>query len=75
MKEELITAISNIISVPEDELKATPENFYIGNPIAWDSLTHLAIMFELENISGKEISVEDMENLDTLLKVIEFVET
>lgn len=74
MKEKLIAAISNIISVKEDQLKANPENYYIGNPVAWDSLSHLSIMFELENISGKEISVEDMENLDTLSKVIEFLE-
>lgn len=74
MKDKLIAAIADIISVPESLLASTPEKYGLGNPNAWDSLTHLAVMTELENISGREVSMDDMENLDNLVKIIEFLE-
>lgn len=74
MKDKLIAAVSDIINVPASALISAPENYRLGDPPAWDSLTHLAIMTELENLSGREVSMDDMERLDTLVKIIEFLE-
>ena len=74
MKDKMLAAVSEIINVPVSALSSAPENYRLSDPTAWDSLTHLAIMTELEALSGREVSMDDMERLDTLVKIIDFLE-
>ncbi|MDB4822099.1 acyl carrier protein [Candidatus Pseudothioglobus singularis] len=72
MKNKIIQIVSDIISINVDDLLNEPSNFKMGSPVSWDSLAHLAIMSELEDYSGKEISVQDMERMNSLDEIINF---
>ena len=70
MKEKLIAAVSNILSTSVDDLQADPSAYKLSNPVSWDSLAHLAIMTELEELLGRELSIDEMEEMDTLEKIL-----
>lgn len=70
MKDKLMAAISDILSVSLEELRENQSNYKILNPVSWDSLAHLAIMSEVEEILGREIPIDEMEELDTLEKIL-----
>ena len=70
MKDKLIMAISDILSVPVADLKADPSAYSLSNPASWDSLAHLAIMTELEELLDRELSIDEMEEMDTLEKIL-----
>ena len=71
MKERLIAAVSNILSIREADLQANPGAYRLSNPVSWDSLAHLAIMTELEELLDRELSVHEMEEMDTLEKILD----
>jgi acyl carrier protein len=73
MKEKLIAAISDILSVSVEEIRENQGDYKILNPVSWDSLAHLAIMSEVEEILGRELSIDEMEELDTLPKILELI--
>lgn len=70
MKEQLIAAVSDILSVSATDLQADPGAYRLSNPVSWDSLAHLAIMTELEELLGRELSMDEMEEMDTLEKIL-----
>lgn len=73
MKEKLIAAISDILSVSMEEIRENQGDYKILNPVSWDSLAHLAIMSEVEEILGRELSIDEMQELDTLQKILELI--
>lgn len=70
MEERFIEAVSNILSIAIHDLSVDPASYGIAKTAAWDSLAHLAIMTELEELIGQEISIDEMEELDTLEKIL-----
>ena len=70
MKEKIIEAVSNILSISAADLQADPGAYRLSNPVSWDSLAHLSIMSELEELLDKELSIAEMEELDTLEKIL-----
>jgi len=70
MKDKLIMALSDILSVPVADLEADPSAYSLSNPVSWDSIAHLAIMTELEELLGRELSMDEMEEMDTLEKIL-----
>jgi len=70
VKEKLITVVSDILSVSSADLLADPSAYKLSNPVAWDSLAHLAIMTELEELLDRELSIDEMEQMDTLEKIL-----
>ena len=68
-----LKAASELLMTPEKELVETPSNFGIKIHSNWDSLAHLALMSELEEITGRELSIEDMGKMDTLPKILEYI--
>lgn len=71
MKEKLIHFVSEYLSIPYESLVQSPHEFGITKPSLWDSLAHLAIMTELEEILDRELSIEEMEELSTLDKILQ----
>jgi acyl carrier protein len=73
MKEKVYEFVSGILSISIEELRQSPNDFRLSSPNSWDSLAHLAIMTELEELLDKELSIDEMEELDSLQKIINFV--
>jgi len=73
MKEKLFASVSNILSISVVDLKADPGAYKLSSPVSWDSLAHLAIMTELEELLDRELSMEEMEEMDTLEKILDFL--
>ena len=73
MKEQIIGFVSDAISVPADDIRKNPSSYGLGATVSWDSLVHLAIMTELEEILGEEISIEEMEELKDMQTILDRV--
>ena len=73
MKSELYEIIGDILTMDPSEVEAQTDTLKLGNPVSWDSLSHLAIMTELEDILDRELTIEEMEELDSLQKIIEIL--
>lgn len=71
MKAKLINTVSDIISVSADEIQNNPSSFGIGKPEAWDSLAHLAIMTEIEDLLNEELSIAEMESMNNMQKILD----
>lgn len=74
MKEQLIKFVADIVSVSPEDIQADPSSFGINAPGTWDSLAHLAIMTELEDMLGVELSISEIEEMDNMQKIIERAE-
>ena len=74
MSQTVIQVIANIIKVTPDEINANVEEFFLGNVSGWDSLAHLAIMTEIEDEYDLDLSIEEMEEMDSVVKILNFLE-
>lgn len=74
MKEQLIKFVADIISVNPEDIQADLSAFGINSPGAWDSLAHLAIMTEIEDTLGVELSITEIEEMNNMQKIIERIE-
>jgi acyl carrier protein len=71
MKERIALIISEITKVEVGELINEPSSFGMMNTAGWDSLAQLSIMTALEDEFEIEMSIEDMEMLNTAEKIFE----
>jgi len=74
MNQTVIQVIANIIKVTPDEINANVEEFSLGKVSGWDSLAHLAIMTEIEDEYDLDLSIDEMEELDSVVKILNFLE-
>lgn len=74
MKENVIQMIANIIKVNPDDIHADTENFALGKISGWDSLAQLSIMTELEDEYDLDLSIDEMENMDSVIKILSFLD-
>jgi len=74
MNQTVIQVIANIIKVTPDEISANVEEFSLGKVSGWDSLAHLAIMTEIEDEYDLDLSIDEMEELDSVVKILNFLE-
>ena len=73
MEDKLIKIIADIIKVEVSVNDQNIDNYALGKVSGWDSLAHLAIMAEIESMLEVELSIEEMEDLDSIKKIIEYV--
>lgn len=71
MKERLALIISDIIKVEVAAVISEPTNFGMMVSPGWDSLAQLAIMTAIEDELEVELSIDDMEALNTAEKIFE----
>lgn len=71
MREKIALLISEVAKVDAAAILADPSGFGMSNTAGWDSLAQLSIMTALEEEFGVELSIEDMETLDTAQKIFE----
>ncbi|MDC0953302.1 acyl carrier protein [Porticoccaceae bacterium] len=74
MKDNVIQVIANIIKVTPDEIAADIGGFSLGKVSGWDSLAHLAIMTEIEDEYDLDLSIDEMEELNSVAKILKFLE-
>lgn len=74
MNHKIIQTIANIIKVTPDEIRADIEDFSLGKVSGWDSLAHLSIMSEIEDEFDLDLSIDEMEHLDSVTKILSFIE-
>lgn len=68
--------MNKVFEVISSVLDATVDiNSSIENTEEWDSFAHVLIMIELKSEFGLNIKQEDFEELGSVKKIIEFVET
>ena len=73
MQNKIISIIANIIKINPDEISSNIDDYYLGSTAGWDSLAHLSIMTELEDDYDLDLSIDEMENLDSVKKIIDFL--
>ena len=71
MIERLAQIISDIIKVEAAAIIAQPTDFGMMISPGWDSLAQLAIMTAIEDEWEVELSIDDMEALNTAEKIFE----
>ena len=71
MKEEIARIIGEIAKIEVGELIADPGGFGMEDTTGWDSLAQLLIMTAIEDELDIELSIEDMEALNTAEKIFE----
>lgn len=74
MKEQIVKSISGIISISANDIQSDPSAYGLGSPDTWDSLAHLAIMSEMEDALGVEISIEKMEEMNDAQKILNYLD-
>lgn len=73
MNQTVIQIIANIIKVTPNEINSNVDAFSLGKVSGWDSLAHLAIMTEIEDEYDLDLSIDDMEELDSIVKILNFL--
>jgi len=73
MKIKLFDIVGDILSMNPSEVEENASELRLGSPEAWDSLSHLAIMTELEDALNRELTIEEMEDLNSLDKIMVFL--
>lgn len=71
MREKIALIISEIAKIEAAAILADPSGFGMSNTAGWDSLAQLSIMTAIEDEFDVELSIEDMEALDTAEKIFE----
>ena len=71
-KNKIIEIISKIIKT---DLKEITETSSMGDFTKWDSLSHLQIMLEVEKQFKKKISTSKMSDLNSVKKILKFIES
>ena len=74
MEEKIINIIASIIKTKPEVISNNTDNFSLGNVSGWDSLAHLSIMTELEDEYDLDLSIDEMESLDSVKKILHFIE-
>ena len=74
MKENVIQMIANIIKVTPNQIIADEDNHAMGKVSGWDSLSQLSIMTEIEDEYDLDLSIDEMENMDSVNKILSFLE-
>ena len=74
MEEKIINIIASIIKTKPEEISNNIDNFALGSVSGWDSLAHLSIMTELEDEYDLDLSIDEMESLDSVKKILHFIE-
>lgn len=70
IRTKIIQVLSKVLNLPEEVVKKNIEN---GDLIFWDSLTHLNLIFSLEDEFGLSFAEKDlimMEDFDKILSRI-----
>jgi acyl carrier protein len=71
MKEKIIELMSEIFEVPVNEFPAEISQENIDN---WDSLRHLNLIVELEDAFDKTFEPEEIGEMTSIDKIIQFIE-
>jgi acyl carrier protein len=71
-KIKIIEIISKIAKINLDQIN---ESTSINDFSKWDSLAHLQIMLEIEKKFQIKISTSKMSELDSVIKIIKFVDS
>ena len=71
-KNKIIEIISKIIKT---DLKEITEVSSMGDFTKWDSLSHLQIMLEVEKQFKKKINTSKMSDLNSVKKILKFIES
>ena len=74
MKEDVIQMIANIIKVTPDQIIADIDNYAMDKASGGDSLSQLSIMTEIEDEYDLDLSIDEMENMDSVNKILSFLE-
>jgi len=73
MKNKIIEIISDILRVDKKIVSENLNDYALGRVSGWDSLSHLAIMAEIEQYLDHELSIDEMEDLNSANNIIEYV--
>ncbi len=71
-KNKIIEIISKIIKTDLNEITETSS---MDDFTKWDSLSHLQIMLEVEKQFKKKISTSKMSDLNSVKKILKFIES
>jgi len=71
MKEKIKEIMSEVFELPLNEF---PEEITQENIDKWDSLGHLNLIVELEDAFDKSFEPEEIGEMTTLDKIIEFIQ-
>ncbi|WP_017494968.1 acyl carrier protein [Flavobacterium sp. WG21] len=71
MKEKIKEIMSEVFELPLNEF---PEEITQANIDKWDSLGHLNLIVELEDVFDKSFEPEEIGEMTTLDKIIEFIQ-
>lgn len=71
MKEKIIEIMSEVFEVPVSEFPADIKQENIDN---WDSLRHLNLIVELEDVFDKSFEPEEISEMTSMDKIIEMIE-
>jgi|LauGreDrversion4_2_1035121.scaffolds.fasta_scaffold1208494_2 acyl carrier protein len=71
MKEKIINLMSEIFELPVNEFPTEIRQENIDN---WDSLRHLNLIVELEDAFDKSFEPEEISEMTSIDKIIEFIE-
>ena len=71
MRDKIIEIISDVIKMEVDKIEADPMGIGLKLTPGWDSLAQLSIMTAIEDDFDIEMSIEEMEELDTAQKLID----
>lgn len=71
MKKKLKNLISKILKVKKDKITL---NTGINNLEQWDSLAHLSILTEIDNLSkGKASKIKGLSNANTVKEILKLL--
>jgi acyl carrier protein len=73
MEDKIVEIISNILRVDKKAVLENMDDYALGKVSSWDSLSHLAIMSEIEQYLENELSIDEMEELNSANKIIKYV--
>lgn len=71
MKEKIIEIMSEVFEVPVSEF---PSEIKQENIDKWDSLRHLNLIVELEDVFDKSFEPEEISEMTSMDKIIEMIE-
>lgn len=71
MKEKIIEIMSEVFEVPVSEFPSEIKQENIDN---WDSLGHLNLIVELEDVFDKSFEPEEISEMTSMDKIIEMIE-
>jgi acyl carrier protein len=71
MKEKIIEIMSEVFEIPVSEFPAEIKQENIDN---WDSLRHLNLIVELEDVFDKSFEPEEISEMISMDKIIEMIE-